>query len=62
MYVCLCNAITDKQVIEAVDAGATSVQELGDRLGVGTCCGCCVEMTLELVDARLAEETCYNAA
>jgi bacterioferritin-associated ferredoxin len=61
MYVCLCKAITDKEVIEAIDAGADSTEALGDQLGVGTCCGCCRDFTNELIDQRLAETQTYAA-
>ncbi len=61
MYVCLCKAITDQDVLEAIDAGAQSAEELSDQLGVGTGCGCCQEMTVELVNQRLAESQSYAA-
>lgn len=61
MYVCLCKAVTDQQVRDAVDAGACSAEEVSDQLGVGTGCGCCQEMTVELVSERLAESQSYAA-
>ncbi len=61
MYVCLCKAVTDKEVIEAVDAGADTLEALGEQLGVGTGCGCCRDFTTELVDERLAEARSYAA-
>lgn len=44
MYVCICNAITDRQIKETVDSGATSLTDLKDRLGVASCCGCCADL------------------
>lgn len=44
MYVCVCNAISDRQIQETVAAGATSLGDLKDQLGVATCCGCCAEL------------------
>lgn len=61
MYVCLCKAVTDQQVREAVDAGAHSLEEVSDQLEVGTGCGCCRDMTVELVNERLAESNSYAA-
>ena len=55
MYVCLCKAVTDQEILDAVDAGADSAEELSDRLGVGTGCGLCRELTVELLSARLAQ-------
>jgi len=42
MYVCICNAVTERQVNEAIDAGATTIKALSRQLGVGTQCGTCV--------------------
>lgn len=42
MYICLCNAITDRQIEQAVKLGARSPGELAQHLGVGSGCGRCV--------------------
>ena len=44
MYVCICNAISDRQIQETVAAGPTSLGDLQNQLGVATCCGCCAEL------------------
>ena len=41
MFICVCNAITERQVQEAVTSGAASLSDLEAQLGVGACCGCC---------------------
>jgi len=41
MIVCVCNNISDRRIRQAVDSGITSMPELRDQLGVGTCCGKC---------------------
>ena len=41
MFICVCNAITERQVQEAVASGAASLSDLEAQLGVGGCCGCC---------------------
>ncbi|MEJ2604060.1 MAG: (2Fe-2S)-binding protein, partial [Gammaproteobacteria bacterium] len=41
MYVCVCQAITDRQIEKAVKSGAQSFYDLKDQLGVGSCCGSC---------------------
>ena len=43
MYICLCNAITDRQIVQAVKEGARSSEDLAQELGVGLCCGRCAE-------------------
>ena len=54
MYVCLCMAVTDRQILEAVDNGAHTVTELANTCGAGTVCGCCRQITEELITERLA--------
>lgn len=44
MYVCICNAISDRQIQESVAAGASSLGDLKDQLGVASCCGCCADL------------------
>lgn len=44
MFVCVCNAVTDRQIKERVAAGARSLGELQSSLGVATCCGCCADL------------------
>ncbi len=41
MFVCVCNAITEKQVRECVAEGASTLEDLQIDLGVATCCGTC---------------------
>jgi len=41
MYVCVCNAVTDRQIRKARDNGASSVEDLSRELKVATCCGRC---------------------
>jgi len=41
MYVCVCNAITTRQISVTIAEGADTFQALRDQLGVGTCCGKC---------------------
>ncbi len=43
MFICVCNAITERQVQEAVATGASSLSDLEAQLGVGGSCGCCRE-------------------
>ncbi len=41
MYVCICNAVTERDIRDAVDSGARGLEDLRDRLLVATCCGAC---------------------
>jgi bacterioferritin-associated ferredoxin len=52
VYVCICNAVTDRQVREVVDRGARSISELQQHLPVGACCGRCVPTAEEVIEAH----------
>ena len=41
MYICICNAITEREVRGAVSLGCKSLGDLQNDLGVATCCGKC---------------------
>ena len=50
MYLCICNAITERQVRETAQAGARSVEDLASALGVGAGCGRCRECAATLLN------------
>jgi bacterioferritin-associated ferredoxin len=54
VYACICHAVSDHQVVDAVDAGATTVQEIGDVTKAGTSCGTCHDTLEDLIEARCA--------
>ena len=41
MYVCICNAVTDRHIAQAVDEGALTVEDLQRKLSLGSQCGNC---------------------
>ena len=49
MYVCICNAITDKQIRAAAEGGATDLWGLQAELGVASGCGSCKEAASEIL-------------
>lgn len=49
MYVCICNAVTDSQILAAVDAGHRSLKALRQHLGVAAECGRCARCAADLV-------------
>jgi bacterioferritin-associated ferredoxin len=55
MIVCVCNNISDREIVQAVELGATSMDALCADLGVATCCGNCRECAHELLQTCLAE-------
>ena len=66
MYVCVCNAITDKQIRKAAKAGARTVWDLQSELGVASGCGSCMDAASEILhESRrpgFAEPVIYQPA
>jgi bacterioferritin-associated ferredoxin len=48
MYVCLCNAVTDSQIRQAVQGGATRMCDLRRELGIASDCGKCACMANQI--------------
>jgi len=57
MYVCVCNAITDREIRGAVKLGARSLDDVSEALGVATCCGRCAECARGVIDKACQEAT-----
>jgi bacterioferritin-associated ferredoxin len=49
MYVCVCNAVTDREIRSAVALGVRSLADLQTTLGVATCCGRCADCARGIV-------------
>ncbi len=54
MYVCLCAGVTSQQVIDAVEAGASTTKQVGERTGAGTVCGRCKNNIRALITTTLS--------
>jgi bacterioferritin-associated ferredoxin len=52
VFACICNAVTDDQVNAAVDAGADTVEGVGQATKAGTTCGCCQDHLEDLIFER----------
>ena len=61
MYVCLCQAVKDSEVRQAVASGVEDVDQLAEALGVGTGCGSCRDFAQTLIDQALDESLAYAA-
>ncbi|MBV8854902.1 MAG: (2Fe-2S)-binding protein [Sinobacteraceae bacterium] len=55
MYVCICNAVTDKDIRKAVDRGASSLFELQNELPVASCCGRCGDAAEAVINECLGK-------
>ena len=52
MYICLCRAVSDATVEEALEEGAHTVDEIAERCGAGVDCGGCRETLASMLEAR----------
>jgi bacterioferritin-associated ferredoxin len=57
MYVCICHAVSDRQIRDAVDHGARSLFEVQCQLPVGSCCGRCEDTASKVVSEHLQNRT-----
>jgi bacterioferritin-associated ferredoxin len=51
MYVCICNAVTEREIRGAADLGCSTLAELSRDLGVATCCGKCAPQARNILRA-----------
>ncbi len=65
MYVCICKAVTDRQIRRAAATGVDNLYELRERLGVGAGCGTCASDAQDILNdsaAGRARPTLYAPA
>ena len=53
MYICNCNAVTEREIRQSVAAGARHLDDLARDLDVATCCGSCADDAQALLDDTL---------
>ena len=56
MYVCVCKAITEEQIRQAVAEGVDSLAQLRDRFGLGVDCGKCCEYARRCLGAAKSDD------
>lgn len=56
MYICVCRAVSDRQVKQAVKDGACSLRDLRQCLGVTEDCGRCAKAALDVLRAQEARD------
>ena len=50
MYVCICKAVTEREIRKAAAAGADNLFELREMLGVASGCGSCADHAQTVLD------------
>ncbi|MGE0409825.1 MAG: bacterioferritin-associated ferredoxin [Amphiplicatus sp.] len=62
MYVCICNALKDKELAEAAGAEARSVAEVFRRCGRRPQCGKCLPDIAQMIENARARQASILAA
>ncbi|HMU99544.1 MAG TPA: (2Fe-2S)-binding protein [Rhodocyclaceae bacterium] len=63
MYVCVCHAVTERQIHEAAAAGAKTLKDLRRDLGVASDCGRCTSCARQcLKDAHATSAKGHHCA
>jgi bacterioferritin-associated ferredoxin len=57
MYVCLCEAISDRDIKQLMSDGATTVAEIMQCTGAGSRCGSCIGEITRMVEERRGPAT-----
>lgn len=55
MYVCVCQAVTDRQIREAAERGARTLKDLRRELGVTLDCGRCASCARDCLHEARAQ-------
>ncbi|MBV9948105.1 MAG: (2Fe-2S)-binding protein [Myxococcales bacterium] len=61
MYVCVCRAVTDREVEAAIDEGADTVEAVTRACCAGQDCGACHTTVEEMIAARWGERPATGA-
>ena len=57
MYVCVCNAVTERTIHQMVASGCTTLSEVQAMTGCADCCGTCHDYALHVLDKALEQRT-----
>lgn len=57
MYICICNAVTDRDIKRAATRGVSTIEQLRFETGCAGTCGQCESMARQILDQELASST-----
>jgi bacterioferritin-associated ferredoxin len=52
VFACICHAVTDDEVVAAIDSGATTLDAVASATYASTGCGGCQDHIEDLIDER----------
>jgi bacterioferritin-associated ferredoxin len=59
MYICLCEAVSDKTIKQAMNAGCQSVKEIRHATGAASKCCKCVPMIQEILTEHVSTRASF---
>lgn len=62
MYICICAAVTDRQIRNCIEEGCASVGELRAELGVCSGCGQCARAVRHMLQSDSSRENAQSVA
>ena len=62
MYICVCKAVTDRQVMQAINTGACTRRQLYQSTGAGDVCGKCSQHLKQMLDENQRHQPIMKAA
>ncbi len=60
MYVCICNAITEKDIHKAVEEGISTLEKLSEVTSVSKHCGCCADHASKVLQEVIIRRTAIS--
>jgi bacterioferritin-associated ferredoxin len=60
MYVCVCHGVTDRDIKNAVAEGVNTMEGLGTKLKVGTCCGKCSDCAHDILCESVSQVVAFS--
>lgn len=61
MFVCVCNAVTDREIRACAELGVVTLEDLRTHIGVASCCGRCARTAEQLLNEHAAQRTAGEA-
>ena len=52
MFVCICSAVSERQVEHAINNGVNTLESLAVVIGAGACCGSCRPLLLDIIEQQ----------
>lgn len=57
MYICICNAITEKDIHQAVKQGISTMEMLSELTSVSRQCGCCKNHAHQILEEAVSQSS-----